>query len=106
MREIELKPCPFCGGESVYVEQIGSEGYFNVCCRNCLANVPLSGSRETAVSAWNCRSIDLEMVEYERLKKENAELKKILACWQNARLDMLARAKKLAGIEEEVRNGD
>lgn len=54
----ELKPCPFCGGESVYVEQIGSEGYFNVCCRNCLANVPLSGSRETAVAAWNCRSID------------------------------------------------
>lgn len=47
-----------------------------------------------------------KMVEYERLKKENAELKKILACWQNARLDMLARAKKLAGIEEEVRNGD
>lgn len=52
------------------------------------------------------RRIDLEMVEYERLKKENAELKKILAYWQNARLDMLARAKKLAGIEEEVRNGD
>lgn len=61
--------------------------------------------------------IDLEMVEYERLKKENAELKKILACWQNARLDMLARAKKLAGmrrergnfeetVKKEVRNGD
>lgn len=25
------------------------------------------------------------------------------ACWQNARLDMIARAKKLAGIEEEER---
>ena len=24
------------------------------------------------------------------------------ACWQNARLDMIARAKKLAGIEEEA----
>ena len=23
-------------------------------------------------------------------------------CWQNARLDMIARAKKLAGIEEEA----
>lgn len=26
------------------------------------------------------------------------------ACWRNARLDILARAKKLAGIEEEARN--
>lgn len=26
------------------------------------------------------------------------------ACWQNVRLDMIARAKKLAGIEEEARN--
>lgn len=53
-----LKPCPFCGSRSVYAEQIGSGGYFNVCCCNCLANVPLSGSRGAAVSAWNRRAID------------------------------------------------
>lgn len=52
----KLKPCPFCGSRSVYVEQISSGGYFNVCCGNCLANVPLSGSRETAVAAWNSRT--------------------------------------------------
>lgn len=51
----KLEPCPFCGSRSVYVEQIGSGGYFNVCCCNCLANVPLSGSRETAVVVWNRR---------------------------------------------------
>lgn len=55
---IKLKPCPFCGSRNVYVEQIGSGGYFNVCCCNCLANVPLSGSRETAVNVWNRGSID------------------------------------------------
>lgn len=27
-------------------------------------------------------------------------------CWKNERIDILKRAKKLAGIEEEVRNGD
>lgn len=53
---IKLKPCPFCGSGNIYVEQISSGGYFNVCCGNCLANVPLSGSRETAVAAWNCRT--------------------------------------------------
>lgn len=54
--EIKLKPCPFCGSRSVYVEQIGSGGYFNICCGNCLANVPLSSSLEIAVYAWNCRA--------------------------------------------------
>ena len=54
----EIKPCPFCGSGNVYVEQIGRGGYFNICCGSCLANVPLSGSRETAVAAWNSRAID------------------------------------------------
>ena len=58
----KLKPCPFCGSRSVYVEQIGSGCYFNVCCCNCLANVPLSGSRETAVEAWNRRPNAKELV--------------------------------------------
>lgn len=57
---MELEPCPFCGSGSVYVEQIGGGGYFNICCCNCLANVPLSGSRETAVAAWNRRAIDVD----------------------------------------------
>lgn len=60
--EIKLKPCPFCGSRSVYVEQIGSGGYFNVCCCDCLANVPLSGSRETAVAAWNSRADSKELI--------------------------------------------
>lgn len=55
-----LKPCPFCGSRSVYAEQIGRGGYFNVRCGNCLANIPLSGSRGTAVSAWNRRAIDVD----------------------------------------------
>lgn len=65
----ELKPCPFCGSRSVYVEQIGSGGYFNVCCCNCLANVPLSGSRETAIAAWNCRMADVVSVKDDDLPK-------------------------------------
>lgn len=44
--------------------------------------------------------IDREMVEKERLKKENAELREMLACWQNYHLNMIARAKKFAGIKD------
>ena len=43
---------------------------------------------------------DREMVENERLKKENAELREMLEHWQNYHLNMIARAKKLAGIED------
>lgn len=41
-----------------------------------------------------------EMIEKERLKKENAELREMLACWQNYHLNMIARAKKFAGIKD------
>lgn len=33
MREIELKPCPFCGGESVYVEH--GRPYESHVCKSC-----------------------------------------------------------------------
>lgn len=45
--------------------------------------------------------IDLEMMEYERLKKENDELREMLERWQSYHLNMIARAaKKFAGIKD------
>lgn len=45
--------------------------------------------------------IDLEMMENERLKKENDELREMLERWQNYHLNMIARAaKKFAGIKD------
>ncbi len=44
--------------------------------------------------------IDIEMMEKERLKKENAELREMLAYWQNYHINMIARAKKFAGIKD------
>ena len=63
-------------------------------CRGCIAKMM------TAIAY----RIDLDMVGYERLKKENAELREMLERWQNYHLNMIARAKKLAGIEEKARN--
>lgn len=48
--------------------------------------------------------IDLEMVEHERLKKENDDLREMLEHWQSYHFNMIARAKKLVGIEKEARN--
>lgn len=82
---IKLKPCPFCGSRNVYVEQISSGGYFNVCCGNCLANVPLSGSQETAVAAWNCRTNAKELVA--RLNISDEQVRRIVDDAVSAAID-------------------
>ena len=64
---IELKPCPFCGGEAVML-------YENtvICRKNCGALVQHAdhpdSSEKTVVDAWNRR--------YELLDVQNSEVKK------------------------------
>lgn len=63
--EQELKPCPFCGGESdgvvrvpfIGVERvpfIGVEGY-EVTCSRCCAQTGYYTTKEEAIEAWNAR---------------------------------------------------
>lgn len=59
-------------------------------CRDCIARMMTDVADR----------IDLEMMEYERLKKENAELREMLEHWQNYHFNMIARAKKFAGIKD------
>lgn len=55
---VELLPCPFCGGEKIFVGIIrdGSE----VCCANfkCLATVTAHhpNGKSKAIAAWNARA--------------------------------------------------
>lgn len=52
MRDHELKPCPFCGGEA----RDGKDGeYFLVRCTHCGAE-QFSDIRRVAVSSWNRRA--------------------------------------------------
>lgn len=59
-KQIELKPCPFCGGEA----ELQSEPWSAVICANCRAMshcFPHSGkysSDEKAIEAWNRRVDD------------------------------------------------
>lgn len=53
---IELKPCPFCGGEANYAQ--GSAGKLLpwVRCRDCGAETSVYDSVEEAAEAWNGRA--------------------------------------------------
>ena len=55
---IELKPCPFCGGEANLVQ--GSSGKLLpwVRCRDCGAETSDYDSVEEAAEAWNRRADD------------------------------------------------
>ena len=93
---IKLKPCPFCGSRSVCIEQIGGGGYFNICCRDCLANVPLSGSRETAVEAWNHRTNAKELVA--KLNVSDEQMRRMVDDAVNAAIDnCMEQIRKMVG---------
>ena len=56
----ELKPCPFCGGEAILLED-WKDGNFIVGCANndCIARpsgIPSFDNAEQAVKAWNTRA--------------------------------------------------
>jgi len=45
--ETGLKPCPFCGGTSLYMDEIGIDNaieYF-ICCRDCYCEGPTGAIR-------------------------------------------------------------
>ena len=57
----ELKPCPFCGGESFARPNLptyGCEVMYYAGCGRCLVRTPLRWTMEQAIKAWNRRSED------------------------------------------------
>lgn len=52
-----VKPCPFCGGSSQYVDSIGFDDkvqYF-LCCRDCFCEGPTGDTEDHAKEWWNQR---------------------------------------------------
>jgi Lar family restriction alleviation protein len=54
---IELKPCPFCGGEAIIADAYGP--YAIVSCKSCPCAVEVYGSMKYAVETWNRRVGDV-----------------------------------------------
>ena len=93
----ELKPCPFCGQEE-RVEKLNlGKKLFRVICPECLTATHLREEEKNAVAEWNARPIEdalqkeldearednadnmeYHVAERERLKAENAKLRKAL----------------------------
>ena len=69
MSDIELKPCPFCGGKAKCIEYYG---LFHVICCDCYIAGRDRPSIDGAIEAWNTRPIE------DALKAENARFREAL----------------------------
>lgn len=59
--EIELKPCPFCGGSEITVvfnptEGVDMTGMYIVSCDDCGGTSGYRYTQDDAVAAWNGRA--------------------------------------------------
>lgn len=62
--QVELKPCPFCGGEAQALHRTntgatadwcGPVDYWVSCMGDCGASTCMHGMRDEAIAAWNTR---------------------------------------------------
>lgn len=60
---IELKPCPFCGGESEYVWGSERDACFVDCEKGCCSEMWWD-TEEGAAKAWNTRADDINAAIY------------------------------------------
>lgn len=58
MADIELKPCPFCGGTAR--RYFGPHDYHGICCQKCTCKIYGYGSKAAATKAWNRRKTNEE----------------------------------------------
>ena len=58
----ELKPCPFCGGEAIYITTAIKAGdlvkeFYSISCLDCNAEIyKYCKTEEEAIEAWNRRA--------------------------------------------------
>ena len=53
---MELRPCPFCGKDEVYVQYTDDYLEWGVYCRTCKAQIYSFPTESEAIKAWNTRT--------------------------------------------------
>lgn len=91
--EIELKPCPFCGGKAVMIGE--DDGMYQVVCPDCAGTIDdFYGEKEVAAEKWNERKIEDAMnKEVERFKRYALSLEDEIKDLRKA-LDVVRKAEK------------
>lgn len=73
MSNIQLKPCPFCGGKAILDEDLDCfySGWKSVHCKNCHAKTDADKDERIAIQNWNNRADDVvSKSAYDRLMWE------------------------------------
>ena len=100
---IELKPCPFCGGKAKLVGHERFHEYY-VYCNNCMAASWDYETSEEAANAWDNRQIQANA----RLIATAPELFKIVEALANSQFhqysEIKMKASELLKSLEEVKN--
>ena len=118
----KLKPCPFCGSGNVRYK----EAEHAVVCARCKARGSIAPDEEMAIRMWDERAGELKPDSWEKLEEDveqfedggtaceyfGSELTSCNGCKSPCSIgancrnsvarDVLRRAKKLAGIEDEA----
>lgn len=55
MKIPSIKPCPFCGFDSVQLDEVGNNAEMAVRCHNCGTTGPESSNDWGAAALWNLR---------------------------------------------------
>jgi Lar family restriction alleviation protein len=56
----ELKPCPFCGNEHMFYEQLDRYNW-SIKCGNCSCRLAHFESKDLAADGWNTRADDMSL---------------------------------------------
>lgn len=69
MKEIKLRPCPFCGAYKVKIRVLNPDNNYYVLCQECDTKSGAYDTRLFAAKVWNTRAGDKE--PYQTKKSKN-----------------------------------